>query len=292
MPCYHPAKAVRLQSGDVKFVSQSTVDGNLLTLPCGQCVGCRLEYSRQWAIRCLDEAQMHSENSFITLTTSIESVKKYGRSLDVGVFQKFMKRFRKEVSPLKIRFFHCGEYTQSFLPHYHALIFGYGFPDRKYWCMNKPGTHKLYRSEMLERLWPFGHSYIGDVSFESAAYVARYVMKKVVVSRDDQDRLIMKDSGELLSPEYVTMSRRPGVGTAWYEKFKSDVYPYGNRVIRGKNMRPPKFYDKLYAIDDPVAFESLQFDRIKDIDIKDNTVVRLVVKEKVANARLKVFPRE
>ena len=247
---------------------------------------------------------MHSENSFITLTTSVESVKKYGRSLDVAVFQKFMKRFREELDPdrklkigprrprKKIRFFHCGEYTQSFLPHYHALIFGYGFPDRKYWCMNKSGTHKLYRSDMLERLWPFGHSYIGDVSFESAAYVARYVMKKVVVTRDDQDRLIMKDTGELLSREYVTMSRRPGIGATWYEKFKSDVYPYGDRVVRGRKMRPPKFYDKRYSDDDPVGFEELQFIRQNKLDKLDNTELRLLVKEKVANSRLKLFPRE
>lgn len=105
MACYHPAKAVRLQNGDVKFVSQSVVDGNLLTLPCGQCVGCRLEYSRQWAIRILDEAQMHVDNSFITLTLNPESVKKFGRSLDKSLFQKFMKRVRKEVAPLRTRFF-------------------------------------------------------------------------------------------------------------------------------------------------------------------------------------------
>lgn len=105
MSCFHPASAVRLQNGDVKFVSASTVDGTSMKLPCGQCIGCRLEYSRQWAIRCLDEAAMHSSNCFITLTNSEESVSKFGRSLDVSVFQNFMKRFRKEVAPLRIRFF-------------------------------------------------------------------------------------------------------------------------------------------------------------------------------------------
>ena len=287
MACYHPAKAVRLRDGNVKFVSQSTVDGELMTLPCGQCVGCRLEHSRQWAIRCLDEAQMHKSNCFITLTTSVESVQKYGRSLNLDAFQKFMKRFRKEVFPTRIRFFHCGEYTKSYLPHYHALIFGYDFPDRKYWSMNNSGSHKLYRSETLERLWPYGYSLIGDVSFESAAYVARYVLKKVIGSRDDQDRLIMKDTGEVLANEYVTMSRRPGIGRSWYDKYKSDVYPLGNRVVRGLNMRPPKYYDTLYALDDPSNFELLKFDRFDKMDKSDNTESRLLVKEKVTNARLK-----
>lgn len=105
MPCYHPASAVRLQNGDVKFVSAGLADACSFKLPCGQCIGCRLEKSRQWAIRCLDEASMHRENSFITLTNSDESVSKFGRSLDVSVFQRFMKRLRKEVDPLRIRFF-------------------------------------------------------------------------------------------------------------------------------------------------------------------------------------------
>lgn len=105
MACYHPASAVRLQNGDVKFISASTADCESFKLPCGQCIGCRLERSRQWAIRCLDEAQMHKENCFITLTCSPESVKKFGRSLNVEMFQKFMKRVRKEVAPLRIRFF-------------------------------------------------------------------------------------------------------------------------------------------------------------------------------------------
>lgn len=291
MACYHPASAVRLQNGDVKFVSGSTVDGSVMRLPCGQCVGCRLERSRQWAIRCMDEASMHKENSFITLTFSSHNVAKLGRSLDVSIFQKFMKRVRKEVSPKRVRFFHCGEYTKAFVPHYHALLFGLGFTDRKYWSMNGAGTHKLYRSAQLERLWPFGHSWIGDVSFESAAYVARYVLKKVNGTRDDQERLVIKETGEVLREEYLTMSRRPGIGTEWYRKFKLDVYPLGNRVVRGKEMRPPRFYDNLFKVDSPNEFEDLQYERIKSFDIEDNTVARLLVKEEVTNARVKLLKR-
>lgn len=158
--------------------------------------------------------------------------------------------------------------------------------------MNKARTHKLYVSEQLSRLWPYGFHYIGDVSFESAAYVARYVMKKVVVTRDDQDRLLMKSTGEILRPEYVTMSRRPGVGASWYRKFSSDVYPVGSRVVRGRSMRPPRYYDKLYAVDDPIGFEDLQFRRENALDKSDNVEYRLRVKEEVAGARLKLFPRE
>lgn len=168
--------------------------------------------------------------------------------------------------------------------------------------MNAARTHKLYRSPTLERLWPYGYSSIGDVSFESAAYVARYVVKKVKVSRDDDDRLVVPSTGEVLAPEYVTMSRgsglddpdprfRGGIGRSWYDKFRSDVYPLGNRVVRGKDMRPPKFYDKLYAVDDPFGFEELSFRRMNSLDKSDNTEVRLLVKEKVTVARVNSNPR-
>lgn len=131
--------------------------------------------------------------------------------------------------------------------------------------------------------------------------MARYVLKKVKCSRDDEDRLVMKDTGEVLNGEYVTMSRGSGdgslvfdggIGTGWYKTYKGDVYPHGKRVVRGRDMRPPRFYDKLYAVDDPIGFESMQFDRINSVDKKDNSDVRLVVKEKVTNARLKLYPRE
>lgn len=157
--------------------------------------------------------------------------------------------------------------------------------------MSKSG-HKLYVSPQLERLWPTGYSYIGDVTFESAAYVARYALKKVVTSRDDLDRLIYKPTGEILDAEYVTMSRRPGIGTSWYKKYSSDVYPRGKRVIRGRDMRPPRFYDNLYAVDDPIGFEDLQYRRELDVDKKDNTDVRLLVKEEVTTARSNLFKRE
>lgn len=151
---------------------------------------------------------------------------------------------------------------------------------------------KLYVSSQLTRLWPHGYSYIGDVTFDSAAYVARYTLKKVAGDRDPSDRLLMKGTGELLSPEYVTMSRRPGVGTSWYKKFVGDVYPHGYRVVRGRDMRPPRFYDNLYAVDDPVGFEDLKFRREDLFDKLDNTSYRLVVKEKVTMARVKLFPRD
>lgn len=123
------------------------------------------------------------------------------------------------------------------------------------------------------------------MTFGSAAYVARYHLKKVgsVVS---DDHYVNLQTGELLAPEYVTMSRRPGIGSGWYEKFKSDVYPRDSRVIKGVDTKPCKFYDSRYEIDDPEGFRMLKLRRARLVDLADNTDDRLVVKEKVKLAQI------
>lgn len=289
MPCYQPVKAFygnKLPSGKREIVfssgqAQSCID---LKLPCGSCVGCRLERARQWAMRCVDESSLHKDNSFITLTFSDEKLP-FHRSLDVSIFQKFMKRLRKEVAPLRLRFFHCGEYgPKTSRPHYHSLIFGYAFPDRKFLKTTK-SDEKIYTSAQLDRVWGNGYTSVGDLTFGSAAYVARYHLKKVgsVVSDNHYTNL---QTGEMLAPEYVTMSRRPGIGSGWYEKYKSDVYPRDSRVIKGLDTKPCKFYDSRYELDDPEGFRMLKLRRSRLVNLKDNTQERLDVKEKVKLAQI------
>lgn len=289
MPCYKPVKAfygTKLPSGKREIVfssgqAESCLD---LKLPCGNCVGCRLERARQWAMRCCDEASLHRDNSFITLTFS-DSNLPFNRSLDVGIFQRFMKRLRKELDPVKIRFFHCGEYgPKTSRPHYHSLIFGYSFPDRSF-LKTTSSDEKIYTSKQLDRVWGNGYASVGDLTFGSAAYVARYHLKKVgsVVS---DNHYVNPVSGEILTPEYVTMSRRPGIGSAWYDRFKSDVYPRDSRVIKGLDTKPCKFYDSRYELESPDEFRALKLRRSRLVDLKDNTEDRLVVKEKVKLAQI------
>lgn len=289
MPCYQPVKAFygkMLPSGKREIVfssgqAQSCLD---LKLPCGTCIGCRLERARQWAMRCVDEASLHRDNSFITLTFSDSNLPS-NRSLDVGIFQRFMKRLRKELDPVKVRFFHCGEYgPKTARPHYHSLIFGYSFPDRSF-LKTTPSDEKIYTSAQLDRVWGNGYSSVGDLTFGSAAYVARYHLKKVgsVVS---DDHYVNPKSGELLAPEYVTMSRRPGIGASWYAKFKSDVYPRDSRVIKGVDTKPCKFYDSRYELDDPAGYRALKLRRSRLVNLDDNTEDRLIVKEIVKRSQI------
>lgn len=186
MPCYHPIDAWRPDSysGDKKLIFKYDVQrcGGRLTpdikVPCGRCVGCRLERSRQWAMRCMHEAKMHKQNCFITLTYNEEN-RPYNDDLNYQDFQLFMKRLRERFQGTTIKFYMCGEYGPKLgRPHFHACLFGIDFPDRKLWKVTDSKS-KLYRSEILEKLWTKGFSSVGDVNFESAAYVARYIMKKV-----------------------------------------------------------------------------------------------------------------
>ena len=225
-----------------------------ILLPCGQCIGCRLERSRQWAIRCMHEAQLHDENSYITLTYNDKNLPKDG-SLNLRHFQLFMKRLRKKTGK-KIRFYHCGEYGEKFKrPHYHACLFGYQFPDLRYF--KTINGNKLYTSKYLDSVWTnkngetMGFSTIGNVTFESAAYVARYIMKKINGEKAEA-HYVNKETGEILKPEYTTMSRRPGgLGAEWLKKYKTDVYPGDFVVVRGKKMKPPKYYDRQYELTYP-----------------------------------------
>lgn len=259
MACYRP---IQVHEGGVKengkkiivFNSkEKAMDG--FKIPCGKCIGCMQTRARDWAIRCKHEAMYHSESAFITLTYNNENLPKDG-SVDVSEFQRFMKRLRFETKK-KIRFFHCGEYGKRLQrPHYHALIFGHNFPDRTLW---KEKPNRLYVSKELERLWPYGFSTIGQVTDATAQYVARYTLKKVFGEQ-------AKNHYGEKHPEYITMSRRPGIGKKWYDQFKNDIYEASKGWYRwpgGALTMPPKYYDRLMAIEEPEKIEQIKLDRGK-----------------------------
>jgi hypothetical protein len=295
MACFHPLQAYQTSDGSIIFSERKGDVVRSLSLPCGQCRGCRLERSRQWAVRCMHEASLHEQNCFITLTYDNDHCPT-DRSLNYGDYQRFMKRFRKRFKDSTIRFYMAGEYGEKFeRPHFHACIFGFNFPDRTLWKRTPSGA-LIYRSKLLEDLWPFGYSSIGDVTFESAAYVARYVMKKRTGKGvGDHYETTDFETGEIKDrvPEFNRMSLKPGIGFEWYRKFHSDIYPHDYVVINGRESRPPKFYDKKFAEQFPEEFEALQFQRFVDaVDrFDDNSDERLLVKEQVLEAKFSRLKR-
>lgn len=274
-----------------------------MELPCGQCIGCRLERSRQWAMRCVHEASMHENNCFITLTYNPENCPPDG-GLIKRDFQLFMKRLRRSQPGKKIRFYHCGEYgDRNNRPHYHAIIFGHNFDDWVY-LFDSPSGEPIFTSPTLESIWGLGFVTVGTVTFESAGYVARYCMKKVngkmAEHIDEKTDLrhyerINAFTGEIhqVLPEYSTMSRRPGIGHDWISRYTIDCYPKDFTTIRGVRMRPPKYYDRYLESIDPDMYDDIKSGReLSMMNMADeNTVLRLSSREIVKEAQFKQLKR-
>lgn len=301
MACYHPLKAWPIgvtDNGKIKykvteyaadhveilgngsvvvsaFPGRSQLADRVITdyveIPCGKCIGCRLDYSRQWADRCMLELQSHDEAWFLTLTYKDEFLPQSyyadpltgeaypSYTLDKRDFQLFLKRLRFACPDDNIRYFACGEYGgQTFRPHYHAILFGLHLHDLKPLKQNFQGQ-MTFESETIKRAWSVGSGngkdnksigfhMLGTVTWESCAYVARYIMKK----QTGPEAEFYTNFG--LQSEFTLMSRRPGIAREYYDTHP-DIYEKQHIMLStetgGRQIRPPKYYDKLYDIDHP-----------------------------------------
>lgn len=283
----------------------------------------------------MHESQLHKANSFITLTYNKEALtktrdefedspsrvrrlatreerKNKGRpqeteqnqriadSLSKRDAQLFMKRLRKQLTTqnpsTRIKFYLVGEYgDKNKRPHFHAAIFGEDFAADRYPIGKSPSGLPLYSSPTLEKAWGKGYVSIGDLTFESAAYIARYVMKKINGAQAHHHyQRHDPDTGEVywITPEFALMSRggRKGKGIAhgWFQKFGTDAYPHDFVVMNGHQHKPPRYYDQLYALLDKEGATLMKLERefTSRSQAADNTPRRLRVKEKVALARI------
>lgn len=305
MSCFKPIDAWRVPSGQIVFYDSP--GAQYQQIPCGQCVGCRLQRSSEWAMRCVHEASMHEHNCFITLTYNAENIPPEG-GLRKKHVQDFFKRLRKYISPVKVKYYYCGEYgDKNNRPHYHILLFGYNFTDWVLLPFKSPSGYDLYTSPKLEELWGKGFVQIGDVSFESAAYVARYIMKKV---NGDKAELVDEDTGlkpyerinaftgeihEVL-PEYTDMSRGGrcgrGIGHEWIIRYTDDCYPKDYCVVDGVKRQIPRYYDEQLRKENPDMYDQLKAWRAKKgYESVDNTPGRLQVREKCAMAKTRRLER-
>lgn len=291
MPCYHPLKAYRAPGGGVVFSAKRGYVDRPVDLPCGQCSGCRLKRSKDWALRAVHEAQLHEHNCFITLTYDQDHLPE-DLSVNVRHWQLFAKRLRKAYGPF--RYLHCGEYgDHNYRPHYHACLFGIDFSkDRVLW--KKDGANESFVSPALNEIWGQGFTTLGHLTKQSAAYVARYVMKKVTgPMAEEHYRRLDHATGEEWSvkPEYVTMSRRPGLGREWLAKFKNDVYPDDEVIQDGERHRPPRFYDYVLEAEDPELLERIKEKRREAISKEEFTPDRLDAKEQIHNSKINQLKR-
>lgn len=256
MPCNHPLPAWRSNEPNergkrppVFTFGPGAGNGSHsepLNIPCGRCMGCRLDRARTWATRLVHEAKLYDHNWFATLTYDDDHLKRTpaGRpTLCPEDFVLFMKRLRKKMGP-NIRFYQCGEYGETTeRPHHHAILFNLPLSDLQP-VTRARNAHTLYTSKALLDTWQQGHISVGAVTFETAAYVASYVNKKITGP-------MAESHYQGRTPEYSTMSRRPGIARTFIENFLTDVYPSDEVIMRGHPARPPRYYDdQLLRIDD------------------------------------------
>ncbi len=303
MPCFKPITAFQAVTGNtVVFAEGQPFATYQIQLPCGQCIGCRADRARMWAVRCMHEAQMHDESQFITLT--YETLPNPEGSLNPPDFTKFIKRYRqhlnrdipryidKKENPLwtKLRYYHGAEYGDELgRPHHHACIFGHQVEDRVIW-KDSEGII-TYTSEILQKLWGLGFVTTQDLTIGNADYCARYAMKKITTSQQSEEKYhahyerTCPITGEIktIQPEYSTMSRNPGIGKDWYDKYNSDIFPYDTTIYKGKIVKTPRFYDELLRQIDKKTYDLIKSKRKKSAILHgaDNTPRRLKAREKV-----------
>ncbi len=267
------------------------------SVPCGKCIDCQLDLARQWAIRIMHEAQISQDNCYITLTYAPKYLPE-GGTLDLEDWRYFIKKLRRKTNP-NIRYYHSGEYggTNTLRPHYHAILFNIDFPDLKIFkTVNKI---PLFTSETLTKIWGKGHASIGRVTMASAAYVARYIMKKQYPSKlstaqaayvENYER-INTITGEVhtVKPEYSTMSRN--IGKEWFKLYKMDIYNKDFLTYKGTKFKPPKYYDRLYADHNPEHMEKIKTKRRIKAKTMEQSIERLRVMQKCQEIRVSQLKR-
>lgn len=338
--CTSPLRAVLLgikSNGkqDIRFCKndykgnkmyETAAEDKKLKIPCQQCVECRLKYSKMWATRCMLETKEHEHNYFITLTYDDDhlptSVNKLSGEILPNLVPEHLTTFMKDLRDYYayhynwqgIRFYACGEYGEQFgRCHFHIILFNCPIDDKVYLGKSVRGD-KYYTSPTFEKKWGKGYVSITNVTFESCAYVARYVMKKLKDKSNTELYEAMKefsiskqDGIDLLGrvPEFVRMSRKPGIGRNYYEQNKDKIYETDEIILPGKDgkprvVKPPSYYDKLFDIEQNGIMQQIKEQR-KQVAIENmkqvlsNTTLTeeeyMKVKERKKLNQVKYLPR-
>lgn len=296
MPCNSPLDGwVSRSTGGLTFDPKEG-DG-LLTVACGQCMGCLVDKRRAWKVRGACEAQMHETSSFVTVTFSDDFLP-YPPEVNVRTLQLLIKRLRKATGA-DLRYLACGEYGErDHRPHYHLCLFGFDFGEDRYpWSTSAKG-YVQYRSPTLEKVWPFGHSTISQFDPTTAEYTAGYITK----SNKPKLEWLDVSSGETgkLHREFLLSSRRPALGLSWLQKFYPEVLANDRVVINGTpHTVPPYFWRKLQAWaeenGDTEAVERIKAKRLEALSVLKSSgemdARRMMTKQESANLKAKRYER-
>lgn len=273
MGCHFPIPAARdeISGGIIISPRLGTAD---TAVPCGTCLGCLADRAAEWAARASHEATLHAENRFVTLTYEDKHLPPDG-GLRPEHLSRFWKRLRK--SGATLRYIACGEYgEQGGRPHYHAIVFGHKWGDEK-----KAGK-EIMVSEELNHQWRMGECRIGNVTPQSAAYVAKYQLK------GRRTNYITPD-GEVLQKPFLRMSRKPRIGAGWIEKYAEDIRN-GYLVVEGRRQKIPRAYIKQLQQQRAELTEEALWraaERARNIPLSERTPERLEAEEQIMRANVK-----
>lgn len=252
----------------------------IFEVPCGKCVGCRLDYSKDWANRCDLEARQYTCNYFITLTYDDDHLP-IGSEGNGTLFNKeisdFVKRLRQAFKYHYgfdgVRFYGCGEYgDQTFRPHYHIILFNCPIPDLTADFIDENGQithHKdslgkyYYFSQFVYNCWKKGNILIADCNWNTSAYVSQYVLKK---QKGDGGK-VYEALG--IIPPYVAMSTKPGIGRVHFDNNLDTLVDFPSLIIPRDRKKPlvsglPRYYKKLIKANYPEKYD-LFIDHSKEL---------------------------
>jgi len=261
--------------------------------PCNRCIGCDIDHGRDWTTRLTHEAAMHENSWFLTLTYDDEHLP-YGNTLVKEHSKKLIRalrdHFRKNGE--RLRHYTVGEYGGKMgRPHYHAILFGPDFPDKQQ-TVTRNGKHRCFESPLIKKLWGKGFHELAVASPDTMAYVAKYATKKTL-HRENADAFIhvFPETGEMYErePEFAHMSRGPGIGARWLDKYASDVFPDDFVVVDGAKVRVPRYYTNRMKDRAPELIERVQAKRKEAAEnqpLLEQTTRRRRVKETVAHRRV------
>lgn len=294
MSCYHPLigvvegikdngkKKIRIIKNVESIDYEKNDENGVILLPCGHCIGCRLDYSRSWADRMMLELETAKKAIFLTLTYdndhihwtqfNLDDSPMFG-TLDKRDCQLFMKRLRKAFDGVKIRFFLAGEYgNKTGRPHYHAIVYGLGLSDfEDLYCIGRNELgQKYFNSPCLAKIWNNGFVLIADVSWKSCAYVARYVTKKF------NGEKAVEYAKRNVIPEFSLMSRKPGIGAEYLQQHP-DCFEFSKINLStsdgGLSISIPKYYLRQLELTDKEKFDIIKEERRKYS--QDTTLIEL-----------------
>lgn len=194
-------------------------------------------------------------------------------SRDLTLFLKRLRRFLSYHHDVQVRFYAVGEYgSLKHRPHYHIIVFGLHLDDLYEIGRNKAGR-MLHSSKIIEKLWPYGRVEVDKLTWESAAYTARYTVKKLGKAETD----FYKEFN--IVPEFSRMSLKPGIGQKYFDENAKTIYEYDKIHISTssgvRTVKPPRFYDQKYDDIYPTG--------MKDVKANRKEIARQHVRAKLQN---------